>query len=90
MMLHIGEVSFGFRHGLHIRELKVYDSSQEDALTPVVSADSIGYYPLFRRLRVEGLKYVRLPDGYYRSGNHDRNERVETRFPDLGAFPSPW
>ena len=86
MMLHIGEVSFGFRHGLHIRELKVYDSSQEDALTPVVSADSIGYYPLFRRLRVEGLKYVRLPDGYYRSGNHDRNERVETRFPDLGSL----
>ena len=84
--LHLGEVSFGFRHGLHIREFRVYDSAMKDALIPIVSAESIGYYPIFGRLRIEDLRYVRLPDGYYKSGNHDRNERVGVRFPELGEL----
>ena len=86
LVLHMGEVSFGFRHGLHIRNLRLYDSARKDALTPVVSADSIGYYPFFGRLRIEGLKYVRLPDAYYEPGNHERNERVEATFPNLGSL----
>ena len=84
MKLHLGEASFGFRRGLHIRELRLYDSSMKDALTPVISADLIGYYPLSRRMRLEGLRYSRLPDGYYEPGNHDKNERVEATFPDIG------
>ena len=86
LTFHLDEVSFGFRHGVHLRGFRLYDSSQSDALTPVVSADSIGYYPFFGRLRIDGLRYVRLPDGYYEPGNHDRNERVEARFPDFGAL----
>lgn len=85
LKLHIGDVSFGFRYGVHVRDFRLYDSDRKDALTPVVSADSIGYAPFFRRLRIKGLKYARLPDSYYEPGNHDRNERVEARFPKLGA-----
>ena len=86
MTLHLGDVSFGFRHGLRIRDFRLYDSALKDALTPVVSADSIEYLPLFGRLRAEGLRYARLPDGYYEPGNHDRDERVEARFPELGKI----
>ena len=86
MMLHLGDVSFGFRHGLHVRDLRVYDLSQKDVMTPVISADLIGYVPFFARLRIEGLKYVRLPSGYYESGNHDRDERVEASLPEIGRL----
>lgn len=85
-MLQVDSLSFGFRHGIHVRELRLYDSEAKDALTPIISADSIGYYPFSSRLRIEGLKYVRLPDGYYEEGNHERNERVEARFPDIGRI----
>ena len=86
LMLQMESVSFGFRHGIHVRNLRLYDSAAKDALTPVVSADLIGYYPLSRFLRIEGLRYVRLPDGYYEEGNHERNERVEAVLPDFGRL----
>ena len=79
--LHVESLSFGFRHGLHIRGLRLYDQTQADPLTPIVSASSIGYYPFLRRLRIEDLRYLHLPDGYYAPGNEDRNERVEAKFP---------
>ena len=86
LMLQVDSVAFGFRHGIHIRNLRLYDRTAKDALTPVVSAESVGCDPFFGRVRIEGLRYVRLPDGYYEEGNHERNERVEARFPDLGRF----
>ena len=86
LMLHVESVSFGFRHGIHIRDLRLYDRTAKDALTPVVSADSIGYYPFSSRMRLEGLRYTRLPDSYYEPGNQERNARVECRFPDLGRI----
>ena len=86
LMLRVDSVSFGFRHGIHIRGLRLYDRTSKDALAPVVSADSIGCYPFFRRLRIEGLRYARLPDSYYAEGNQERNERVECRFPELGRI----
>lgn len=86
LMLQVDSVSFGFRHGIHIRNLRLYDSSAKDALLPVVSADTIGYYPFFGRLRIEGLRYTRLPDSYYEEGNCERNKRVEARFPNLSRI----
>lgn len=86
ILLHMDSLSFGFRHGLHIRNLRIYDRASADALTPIVSADSIACYPFSRRLRAEGLRYVRLPDSYYAPGTCERNERVKFRFPDLGRF----
>ena len=86
LVLHVDSVSFGFRHGVHVRNLRLYDSGKKDPLTPVVSVGAIDCYPVLRRLRLEDLKYPRLPDGYYEPGNQDRNERLECRFPDLGTF----
>ena len=86
VLVRLDSLSFGFRHGLHVRNLRVYDMTSADALTPVVSADLIACYPFSSRLRLEGLKYARLPDAYYAPGSHDRNERVQFRFPDLGRF----
>ena len=86
LMLQVDSFSFGFRHGIHIRDLRLYDSEAKDALTPVVSADLISYHPFSNRLRIEELKYVRLPDGYYEEGNQERNERVEAVFPALGRI----
>ena len=86
LLLQVDSVSFGFRHGIHVRNLRLYDRAAVDSLAPIVSADVIGYYPLFSRLHIEGLKYVRLPSGYYRPGNQERNERVECHFPDLGRI----
>ncbi len=83
--LHLGEISFGFRHGVHVHDLRLYDLSTKDNLTPVVSAESIGYYPFTRRLLIRELKYERLPDGYYEPGTHDRDERVEAQFPVIGS-----
>ena len=86
LLLQVDSVSFGFRHGIHIRNLRLYDRAAKDAIAPIISADLIGYYPLFSRLHIEGLRYVRLPAGYYKPGNQERNERVERRFPDLGRI----
>ena len=84
VVLHVGSVSAGFCHGLHVRDLRLYDTSRRDSLVPVISASAIDYYPFPHRLRIEGLKYLRLPDGYYQAGNADRNDRVRAEFPTLG------
>ncbi|MGN0833159.1 MAG: hypothetical protein ACI4RD_05875 [Kiritimatiellia bacterium] len=86
LLLHVDSLSFGFRHGVRVRGLRLYDLERKDALRPVVSAASIAFNPLLRRLQVEELCYPRLPDGYYEEGNQDRNERLEVTFPDWGAF----
>ena len=86
VMLHVESVSFGFHRGIHVRDMRLYDRTAKDALTPVISAGSIAYDPVFRRLRIDELKYTRLPDGYYEPGNADRDDRVEARFPDLGRY----
>ena len=86
LKLHVGEVAYGYHHGIHFRDFRLYDKTLKDALTPVVSADSIGYFPLLARVVAEGLKYSRLPDGYYEPGTQDRNERVDATLPEIGGL----
>ena len=81
LKLHVGEFAFGFGRGIHVRDLRLYDSSATDPLTPLLSFDYLAYHPFSARVRVRGLKYARLPDGYYAPGNQDRNESVEARLP---------
>ena len=83
IVIHVDSLSFGFRHGIYVRGLKVYDSTRADPTEAVITADSIGYYPLFHRLRIEGLSYLRLPDSYYDGVNTDRNQRLECSFPEI-------
>ena len=82
--LHLDSLSFGFRRGVHVQNLKIYDSGGSKPLTPVVSASAVDYYPLLRRLRVEDFMYPRLPDSYYADECTERNADVEGRFPALG------
>ena len=86
LLLHVDSLSFGLRHGVRVRGLRLYDLHRKDALRPMVSAASIEFDPLARRLEAEELCYSRLPDSYYEEGNYDRNERLEATFPDLGDF----
>lgn len=86
LRLEVDSLSFGFRHGVRVRGLQLHDLRRKDALRPVVSAASIEFNPLVRRLVAEELCYPRLPDSYYEEGNRDRNERLEVVFPDWGDF----
>ena len=86
LVLHIDSLSFGFLHGVHLNDVRLYDWSGKEPLKPVISFSRADWYPFMRKIRIDGLRYVRLPDGYYQEGNHDKNEQVEARFPELGHF----
>ena len=86
LVLHAGSLSFGFMHGVHVRDIRLYDWAGKAPLTSVISADDVDWYPFMRKVRIAGLRYVRLPEDYYRDGSHDKNEPVEVEFPDLGHF----
>lgn len=89
LVLHVGSVDFGFRHGLHVRELRIYDTEREDSLAPLLSADSVDCYPLTRRLAVDRLVYMALPDAYYGKGKprpEGPSDGAPFRFPDLGSW----
>ena len=86
LVLHVGSLSFGFMHGVHVTDVRLYDWSGKDPLRPMVSVSRLDWYPFMRRIRIDALRYVRLPDGYYQDGTHDKNEQVEASFPDLGHF----
>ena len=86
LVLHIGSVSFGFRHGLQVRELRLSDSTCKDPLRPLVTAASIDVRFFGKMLRAEELCYTRLSDAYYEPGNVDRDEPLEVQFPDLGRW----
>jgi len=86
LVVHVDSVAFGFRHGVSLQGLRVYDPSRTNRIEAVVQADEVSVRPLVRKIRIVGLKYMRLPDGYYAPENFDRNERVEAEFPVLGDF----
>jgi len=86
ILFHFDSLSFGLRHGLHVRGLKVYNTLAENPMEPMVSADSVAVHPLLRRLRIEGLKYKRLPASYYLPGNTSKNERVDVVLPEIPRF----
>ncbi len=85
-VFHVDSVSFGFRHGFHVRNLRLYDRSKRDPLEIVAGVESISYYPFLRHLIVDGAKYPRLPESYYAPGNSERNARLEVELPELGLF----
>ena len=85
IVLHADSVTFGFRHGLRVRGLRLHDLS-ETTLEPLVAADSLSVFPVVRRVEVDGLVYRRLPAGYYAPGNAEKNERVDFPLPELPRF----
>ena len=83
LVVHCDHVGFGFRRGLHIRDLRIHDRNKADAFEPMVRVDSIDIYPLSRRVFAAGVRYSRLPDSYYAPGNSERNERIDVEFPEM-------
>ncbi len=79
-------VAFGFRHGIRITDIRIYNREKTDLVQPVVSADSVSVDVILRRVRVVALKIPRLHDGYYEPGNTERNERLELELPKLPSF----
>ena len=88
IVLHVDSAGFGFCHGLHVRNLRIYDTDRQDPLTPLLGADSIDCYPLARRLQAEGLTYARLPDSYYDrcDSEPEPDDGASFRFPGLGVW----
>lgn len=84
--LRVNAMSFGFREGLRLDGIRLYDNSGAYAERLMLWADSVRLDLLSRMVEVDGLCFPRLPDSYYRPGVQERNERVELMFPDLGEF----
>ena len=86
MVAHAESVSFGFIHGLHIRNFKLYDRTAANPLEPMLSVASLSVLPLQSRIVAERLAYPRLPDGYYAPGNVEKNAPVDICLPDVSRF----
>jgi len=78
--------AFGFSRGLHLRGVRVYDRTKANSLEPVASAKSVTVNPILRTVRVVEAKYPRLPDSYYSTECHERNERLDFDMPRIPEF----
>ena len=70
LVFHCDGASFGFRHGLHVRGVKLYDLSSRRALEPVAAAADVSFRLFERELRIVEAKVPRLHDGYYEAGSY--------------------
>ena len=86
LVFNVDSFSFGFLRGLHVRGLRIYDSSLADSTRMLAGAESVSLDVFRREVRAVGLTYTRLPDSYYAPGNQEKNARVECEFPDAGLF----
>jgi len=78
--------AFGFRHGVRITGIRLYDRERKNPTEAVVSAESVSVDFVLKRVRIVELRVPRLHDGYYEPGNLERNERVEVTLPKLAPF----
>ncbi|MBR4938635.1 MAG: hypothetical protein IKZ22_07150 [Kiritimatiellae bacterium] len=86
VVFHVDSVSVGFADGVKVRGLKIYDRNRADPLESVASADLIIVNCWQRRVTVVGARYLRLHDGYYETGNLERNARVDVKLPVIPEF----
>lgn len=86
LTLRVESVSVGFKSGIRIRGLRLYDREQADPLTIVAGADAITVFPLARHIEIVEARYPRLPDSYYAPGNLEKNAPVLCTLPALGTF----
>lgn len=78
--------SFGFRHGVEIRGLRVFETLRLSPAEPMASVDRLVVDVFGRAVRLEGARYPRLPDSYYAPENNERNARVEATLPEIPRF----
>ena len=80
LVLHIGSLRFGFRDGLKVVDLRLYNGN-EDTIEPMITLASGEVHPIAREIILTELKYPRLPHGYYEPGNTERNQEVDGELP---------
>lgn len=86
LVFHCDSASLGFRAGLRMSGLKVYDRDKRETFEPLAAAESVLVQPLTRRLTIVGARYAHLPDSYYAPG-YSSPSAVRTGL-DGVAFPS--
>ena len=86
LVFHLDSCAFGIIHGLRVTGLKLYDLERDKPMEPLASADALLVMPWTRNVKIEGLKYNRLPESYYAPENHEKNSPVEAELPVLPTF----
>jgi hypothetical protein len=86
LVVAIDSATLGFRYGVSIEGLRLYDKNATNMFGSIVTADSISIDVIRRRLNASGLVYARLPQGYYSPENKERNSHVDFTFCDLKPF----
>ena len=86
LVVRFKSISFGFVDGLKITSLAVFDKGRAKNDVPVISADEIVLQPFQRIVYLRRLVASRLHDGYYESGNAEKNEVVNFQLPQFSRF----
>ena len=68
LVLHLGKVSFGFRRGLVLENVRVFNRQAKEPTRAMCSAELVSIDLLTRTVRLVRPVYDRLPDGYYEPG----------------------
>ena len=87
-MVKCDAAGFGFRHGLRLQGLRVYDLRREDSLeNPIANAGQVMVNIFSRDVRIMGAEYRRLPDSYYEvSDAPPEPPKLDFDLPDLPDF----
>lgn len=86
-------LSVGFRRGVHLSGIRVFDRESKRDLEPILSVGDVSIHPFSRKLQIIDLKYPRLPDSYYEpvesnrvAAGANRDAWKEWRLPKLSRF----
>ncbi len=81
--------SFGFRHGLRVQGVRVYDLTRANSLEdPIIKAHVVSYDYWRDRVDIVDLVYPRLPDSYYQDTPTEPDKPGEDPFAiDLPDIP---
>ena len=79
-------VSFGFRKGVQLQDLKVEERRPDASWHEIASVRRVAVDPILRRVRLVELKYPRLPDSYYAPGSQESNAQLELELPKIPEF----
>ena len=85
MVTRFDRVSFGFRHGLRLQGLRIYDLDRQGSPEDPVARAQVATFNYWNRtVDVVGAEYRRLPDSYYHPvPKPEREESAEIELPEL-------
>ena len=86
LKVELDSISFGFRRGVVVDGLRVFERGGHGTNGPAASADRVVADVFGRRLLVVGARYPRLFASYYAPENTERDEAVSARLPRLPRF----